>query len=179
MTHPDDDAALIDRVSRGDQAALAALYQRHAPLLLGAALRRLGDRSEAEDLVHDLFVEVWHKATTFDPARGSARTWLLVRLNSRAVDRLRAPRRARRAPAPPDPGQLVTTPSATSPDQLWVRGRMQALPERERAVLELAYFDGLSTREIASQQGIPVGTVKSRMAAGLKRLRVDAQGGPP
>lgn len=169
-----DDLEVIREAARGEIKALAALYDRYAGLLLAMANRMLGDKTVAEDLVQDVFMEVWRRAHAFDPTRGTVRTWLLVRLRSRALDRLRSathrrevmvddvgPREA--APTPEDP--------ELSPDRALVRAAILQLPEDQRLVIELSYFHGLSSSEIAEQMGSPIGTVKSRTAAALGKLR--------
>jgi RNA polymerase sigma-70 factor (ECF subfamily) len=169
-----DDLTVICEAARGEIKALAALYDRYAGLLLAMANRMLGDKTVAEDLVQDVFMEVWRRAHAFDPSRGTVRTWLLVRLRSRALDRLRsaqhrrevmvedvAPREA--APVPEDP--------ELSPDRALVRQAIQQLPDDQRLVIELSYFHGLSSSEIAEHMGSPIGTVKSRTAAALGKLR--------
>ena len=162
-------------MARGDNNALGVLYDRHCAILLATAVRVLGDRREAEDVVHDVLLEAWQKASDYDRGRGSVRTWLLVRLRSRALDRLWRVSRTRVQtmeartlddflPAlADDPGQAL--------DHARVRRAIEDLPEPQRRVLELAYFEGLSSAEVADQLAIPVGTVKSRTAAGLARLR--------
>jgi RNA polymerase sigma-70 factor (ECF subfamily) len=160
----------------GDARGLAGLYDRHAPAMLGVALRILRDRGDAEDLVHDVFIEAWNKAASFSLERGGVRTWLLVRVRSRAIDRLRslevARRHARHAEqqigVPPAP---VADAPAGSPDRLRARTALAALPEPQRLVLELAYFEGFSCSEIASRCDTPLGTVKSRLLAGMRELR--------
>lgn len=173
---PVPDADLVDAMARGDAQALGTLYDRHCPTLLATAVRILGNQREAEDLVHDVLMEAWQKAGDYDRARGSVRTWLLVRLRSRALDRCRRAGRIKVQtmedrtlddilPAPEgDPGQSL--------DHALVRRAVQELPVAQRQVLELAYFDGLSSTEIAERLTIPIGTVKSRTAAGLAKLRV-------
>jgi RNA polymerase sigma-70 factor, ECF subfamily len=169
------DPDLVVAMARGDGQALGVLYDRYCPTLLATAIRVLGNQREAEDLVHDVLMEAWQKAGDYDRARGSVRTWLLVRLRSRALDRWRRAGRIRvetmedrtlddYLPAPAgDPGQSI--------DHARVRRAVQDLPEPQRLVLELAYFEGLSSTEIAERLAIPVGTVKSRTAAGLAKLR--------
>lgn len=169
-----DDVAVIAQAARGEVQALATLYDRYAGLLLSMANRMLGDKTMAEDLVQDVFMEVWRRAHAFDSSRGSVRTWLLVRLRSRALDRLRSARHRREvtvddvgprepAPAPEDP--------ELSPDRALVRQAIASLPDDQRRVIELSYFQGLSSSEIAAQMGSPLGTVKSRTAAALSKLR--------
>lgn len=173
----DDDAALVQATAAGDRAALARLYDRYAPILLAVAVRILGERREAEDLVHDVFLEAWRQAGSFDPARGSVRAWLLMRLRSRALDRRKSA--GYRRVSSLDSGELgadlerdvPTEDPAFAPDRAAVRRALAALPEEQRVVLTLGYFEGLSSAEIAARLTMPIGTVKSRVAAALSRLR--------
>lgn len=186
-TPPDDDAdvELVRALARGDQRALAELYDRYSPLLLAVGQRVLGGRREAEDLLHDVFLEVWRHAADFDRTRGSVRAWLLMRMRSRALDRKRADGRSRVVLA--DDGTLPEANDhgpaedpALAPDRASVKKALAALPEDQRRVLELGYFEGLSSSEIAAEVNIPIGTVKSRVARGLRELRVlvaGAEGG--
>ncbi len=170
---PSDDAedeVLVAAMAAGDRAALATLYERHASLLLGLALRIVRERREAEDLLHDVFLEAWRTAKDFDPKRGRVRTWLAIRMRSRALDLQKSARVSRNTG---DGGLelLVDEGDAASPDHGRVRRALAELGTDQRRVLELAYFEGLSCTEIAERVAIPVGTVKSRIAAGLDRLR--------
>jgi len=180
-----DDADLIDAAARGELDALAGLYDRYAGLLLSMANRMLGNETMAEDLVQDVFMEVWRRAHAFDASRGSVRTWLLVRLRSRALDRLRSAKHRREVTmhevAPREPVPAAEDPEL-SPDRALVREALRQLPDDQRLVIELSYFHGLSSSEIAEQMGSPLGTVKSRTAAALGKLRaamsaVQARGG--
>jgi RNA polymerase sigma-70 factor (ECF subfamily) len=164
------DAELVAAIARGDRGALASLYDRHAGILLGLAMRIVRERREAEDLLHDVFLEVWRSAKDFDPKRGRVRTWLAIRMRSRALDHQKSARVSRNAG---DAGLdlLVDDAEHASPDHARVRAALAALGPEQRRVLELAYFEGLSCTEIAARVSIPVGTVKSRIAAGLDRLR--------
>ncbi len=169
------DADLVRAMARGNREALGTLYDRYAGLMLAAAGRILRHPQRAEDLVHDVLMEAWRKADSYRRDRGSVRTWLLVRLRSRALDRLRSEQRARvdSVPSPPrGHDQDGAGDPARNVERTRVRSAVAALPSRQREVLELAYFAGLSSREIAVELGIPVGTVKSRTAAGLGKLRV-------
>jgi RNA polymerase sigma-70 factor (ECF subfamily) len=169
------DPELILAMASGDNEALGVLYDRHGALLLATAGRILGSQREAEDLVHDVLIEAWQKAADYERARGSVRTWLMIRLRSRALDRWRRSNRTRietmearhledLLPAhADDPGRSL--------DDARVRRAVEALPVPQRHVLELAYFEGLSATEISERLEIPVGTVKSRTAAGLAKLR--------
>ncbi len=164
------DAELVASIARGDRGALASLYDRHSAVLLGLAMRIVRDRREAEDLLHDVFLEAWRSAKDFDPKRGRVRTWLAIRMRSRALDLQKSARVSRNAG---DAGLdlLVDDNQNASPDHARVRAALADLGADQRRVLELAYFEGLSCTEIAERISIPVGTVKSRIAAGLDRLR--------
>lgn len=171
----DEDATLWRRVVEGDRKALALLYDRHGGLMLALARRIMGDGREAEDLVHDVFLEAWRQCADFDPGRGTVRAWLVLRLRSRALDRRKsagfsrvdaldsAPPVALRAEDREDP--------TLAPDRHAVRRALAELPDDQRQVLLLGYFEGLSSSEIAERLGTPIGTVKSRVAAALGRLR--------
>ncbi|HEY5944581.1 MAG TPA: sigma-70 family RNA polymerase sigma factor [Kofleriaceae bacterium] len=170
---PDSDAediALVEAMARGDRDALAKLYERHAGVLLGLALRIVRERREAEDLLHDVLLEAWRHAKEFDPKRGRVRTWLTIRMRSRALDLQKSARVSRNAG---DAGLevLVDERERTSPDHARIRVVLGELGPDQRQVLELAYFEGLSCSEIATRIATPIGTVKSRLAAGLARMR--------
>lgn len=168
------DEDLVHRIAEADRRALAALYDRHAPYLLALAQRMLDRSSEAEDLLHDVCMEVWRMAHTYSPERGTVRAWLSVRLRSRALDKRRRNRLAR--PGVEDARQIAErTPTAddSTPfvDHAAVQRAVADLPAEQRVVLELFYFDGLSLPEIGERLTVPVGTVKSRAARALTRLR--------
>ncbi|CAN5864775.1 sigma-70 family RNA polymerase sigma factor [soil metagenome] len=164
------DAALVARMAAGDQGALSELYDRHSGILLGLAMRIVRERRDAEDLLHDVFLEAWRSAKDFDPKRGRVRTWLAIRMRSRALDLKKSARVSRNAGDAGLEFMVDHSPVAT-PDHAAVRTALTALGPEQRRVLELAYFEGLSCSEIAERVAIPVGTVKSRIAAGLDRLR--------
>ena len=168
-----DDVDLVRLAARGEVHALSALYDRFSPLLLAMAVRVLGDRTKAEDLVHDVFLEVWRHAAGYDVGRGSVRTWILVRLRSRALDRLRSATARREVTVDETPVESAPDGEDPSlaPDRAAVRRALAELPIEQREVLELSYFGGLTAVEIAERMGSPLGTVKSRTAAGLAKLR--------
>jgi RNA polymerase sigma-70 factor (ECF subfamily) len=165
-----EDVALVAAMASGDRAALSVLYERHSGIMLGLAMRIVRSRLEAEDLLHDVFLEAWRSAKDFDPKRGRVRTWLAIRMRSRALDLQKSARVSRNAG---DAGLdlLVDDRDGASPDHARVRAVLAELGADQRKVLELAYFEGLSCTEIAARISVPVGTVKSRIAAGLDRLR--------
>lgn len=167
-----DHHRLLLAVARGDVDAFAAIYDHYAPLMFGVARRMLADTAAAEDLVHDVFIEAWRHAGSYAQERGSVRAWLLIRLRSRALDRLRAERVRRRKQ---EPGLAMGQARAEDPQRVCDRRRaieaLAGLDTLQRETIVLAYFEGLSAREIAERLQAPIGTVKSRIAAGLLRLR--------
>lgn len=173
-TAQDDERELVKRIANGDRPALALLYDRYSAILLAVGRRVIGDAREAEDLVHDVFLEIWRSAADYDAARGSVRAWILMRMRSRSLDRRKAPRVSRKVSLD-DPGvEPAAAPSEDphfAPDRSRVRRALANLPPEQRAVLELGYYEGLSSTEIAAREAIPIGTVKSRVAAGLAKLR--------
>jgi RNA polymerase sigma-70 factor (ECF subfamily) len=133
--------------------------------------------SEAEDLLQDVFLQVWRQASSYSQERGSPEAWLMTITRSRAIDKLRSLRRREQRVVSSEEatavgeGGKVESGAAASEARLVVRGALARLPEAQRVVLELAYFDGLTQAEIATRLGEPLGTVKTRMRAGLERLR--------
>ncbi len=171
----DEDAVCLEGVVRGEREALRAFYDRLSGKVLAVALRILGARSEAEEVVQDVFLEVWTRAGLFDAGRGSARTWVLSMARNRAIDRLRS--RGAQARAVDGVRAEVRVEEATPLESVverQARERIQAalreLPEEQRRVLELGYFEGLSQTEIAARLQEPLGTVKSRSRAALEKL---------
>lgn len=166
------DTDLIVRIGHGDRAAFEELYRRFARPVLGLALRRLGDHGRAEDATQDTFAAVWRSAKSFRPERGTGSAWLYAVARHAIVDRARqrvdalADEPVEEASSEAGPAELV--------EQDWLSFRVHAalerLPERERQVLELAYWSGLSQSEVASYLDVPLGTVKTRTRAGLARL---------
>jgi RNA polymerase sigma-70 factor (ECF subfamily) len=171
---PDND--LLHAVARGDEAALATLYDRYASILLGLVLRILHSRGEAEDVLQEVFLQVWRRAADFDESRGRAFTWLVTLARSRAIDRLRSlDARGRAATASAaEPSEQVGDASldALRAEQSEiVRDALAQLSEDQRTTLLLAYQEGLTQTEIAERLKQPLGTVKTRTRAGLTKLR--------
>jgi RNA polymerase sigma-70 factor (ECF subfamily) len=171
-----DDALLAARLAAGDDHALAEVFDRLAPIVYGGALRVLGDSTAAQDVVQDVFVELWTHPGRYDPAAGTLRTYLTVLARHRALDLVRSElrrvarqeRNYRLAPAPPDESacaEVVASETASL-----VREAVRLLPDSQRKVIELAYFEGLTYREVANVVGIPEGTAKSRLRLALAKL---------
>lgn len=171
----EEDIQLVSAMARGDTQALAQLYDLHAPLLL-ALVRRIVARPEiAEDIVHDVFLEAWRRASDYDPERGSVRTWLALRARSRALDYKKSSAVSRSVslgePRTMDALLGSVDDASLAPDRARIRAAILDLPEEQHRALVLGYFEGLSSSEIAERMNCPVGTVKSRVAAALTRLR--------
>ena len=168
------DNELLRAVARGDEKALAGIYDRYRLILFGLIVRILHSREEAEDVLQEVFLQVWRRAADFDEARGRAFTWLVTVARSRALDRLRAlGSRARLAEAASVPQQVgdAAQEAFQSEQAEVVRRALAQIPADQRQALLLAYFEGLTQMEIAARLGAPLGTVKTRMRAGMIRLR--------
>lgn len=173
-----DDAALGELISRHDPAALEELYDRHSSASYGLARRVVGDEQLAQDVVQEVFLAIWRGAAKYDGSRGSLSTWLFALTHHKAVDAVRRSQRhsGRRAPeealtTEADPAPAVDDQAVASVRRDQVRAALADLPEPQRKALMLAYFGGLSQSEIARLTGIPLGTVKTRTLAALRRLR--------
>jgi RNA polymerase sigma-70 factor (ECF subfamily) len=173
-----DDRGLVVRVSAGDGGALEALYRRYGRPCYGLARRILADEQFAQDVVQVVFLTVWRDASRFDPARGGFSTWLLSMTHHKAVDAVRREEnlRKRRTTSEALDGRESDSPQVE--DEVWsllrrsrVREALRTLPDPQREALTLAYFGGHTQREIAGLTGTPLGTVKTRMLAGMRRLR--------
>lgn len=169
---PGEDARLMSLVVRGDRDALAALYDRHAPVMLALGTRILVDRNLAEDVVHDVFLEAWHHAREFDAGRGTVRAWLVTRMRSRSLDRRgKVQRTARVAESAARESPPAASEGIAGADRDRVRQGVAGLPEELSTIVDFAYFEGLSASEIADRLGLPIGTVKSRLARAIATLR--------
>jgi RNA polymerase sigma-70 factor, ECF subfamily len=169
------DEAVVALVARSDQSALAELYDRFGRVAYGVALRILRDEKLAEDAVQEAFLAAWRTADRFVPERAKASTWMLTLVHRRAVDLVRREER-RRAESLPDDIERASNGSAE--EDAWLRYErervqtaLKRLPDQQREALELAYYGGFTQSELAERLGQPVGTIKSRMFAGLARLR--------
>jgi len=170
------DAELLRLVAGGDEAALASIYDQYASILLGLLLRILRSRGEAEDVLQEVFLQVWRRAGDFDESRGRGFTWLVTLARSRAIDRLRAlDSRSRTAAASAsEPSDFVSDASADTfraEQREIVQAALAQLPDEQRRTLLLAYEEGLTQTEIAERTGQPLGTVKTRTRSGLMKLR--------
>ncbi|MEW8626594.1 MAG: sigma-70 family RNA polymerase sigma factor [Candidatus Thiodiazotropha sp.] len=173
MTVQDMDQKLISSICQGEEDAIGQLYDRYGKVMMTTAYHLLNNKSDAEDLLHDVFLEVWRTAKSYDPERGSVLSWLMVKLRSRALDRRRY--RLHRTAL-----ELFEAEDQTqNPCEHWLSKdendvldeALKALPEAQRTVMLLCYYRGLTYQEIASYTDVSVGTVKSRLATAKTRLK--------
>lgn len=174
------DEALVERVKQQDVAAFTQLYERYAHSVYAVAAHLLTPR-DAEEVVQEVFLRLWHRAAQFDPARGSFRAWFMTIARHRILDELKHHGLNQRTRRASEINQLLTDaalPESDVAEAVWLRQRqdallqaLQQLPDEQRWVLILSYFGGLSHSEIAAQLEWPLGTVKKRIGLGLQKLR--------
>lgn len=175
-----EQAHLVAAMARGDKTAMASLYDQLSGPLYSLARQMLGNPAEAEDLVQDIFLQLWRTAASYDPARGPVFSWAVTLTRNRAIDRLRMHKRRGEllVAAGPDLQPTAAGRDGDSADILWwrekagaVRHALTALAPEQRTAIELAFFGGLTQQEIAARLDEPLGTVKARIRRGLLRLR--------
>jgi RNA polymerase sigma-70 factor (ECF subfamily) len=185
-TMASEDRRTIERLTRRDAAALADLYDRYSRSVYSLACRILTDRTEAEDVVQEVFSQAWRQAASYDARRAPVAGWLLMMTRTRAIDRLRA--RSGRVqtvtalPSLPDPPDLQEGPEALAigeQEAARVRAALETLTDSQRSAIELAYYEGLSQSDIAERLREPLGTVKTRIRTGLLKLRSALRGDAP
>ena len=175
------DGDLLRRLEAREADALEAIYGRYSAYVMGISLRILGSREEAEEVVQDVFWQLWKTTLRYEPARGRFSTWLFSVTRNRCIDRLRS---TARAPLRSDGDELALLPAADDQEgeavlverQKEVRAQLELLPDEQRQAIELAFFRGLSHGEIATTTGEALGTVKSRIRRGLLRMRQGLSG---
>lgn len=177
-----DLTALLTASATGDQGSFAALYDATAPRVLGLVLAVLRDRAQAQEVTQEVFLQVWRTAGSFDPTRGSALTWLLTLAHRRAVDRVRSVVAQSKRDIAYE-SQHVNTPFDSTAETAEgrmeatkVRAALGALTQTQRSAIELAFFDGLTHTEVSARLGVPLGTAKTRIRDGLKRMHNELGG---
>jgi RNA polymerase sigma-70 factor (ECF subfamily) len=178
------DREMLFQVGHGDQAAFSALYDRLSGPLYSLALKMLGDASDAQDALQEVFLQIWSRARTYDPEKSSVFSWAVLLTRSRAIDRLRARDRRLRVVVGPtaDEGKLAEATNASTVESAadtadkndeaaYVRSLLNNLPEEQRQAIDLAFFGHLTHHEIAARLGQPLGTIKARIRRGLLKLR--------
>jgi RNA polymerase sigma-70 factor (ECF subfamily) len=171
-----NEVQLLQAIAAGDEAALAQLYDQYRGILLGLLMRILGSREEAEDVLQEVFIQVWRRASDYEPNRGRPFTWLVTLTRSRAIDRLRQRASRERTVAAsaeqnPEEASDAVADTYRAEQREIVTAALKRLPDEQRQTLLLAYFDGLTQTEIAKRLNAPLGTVKTRMRSGMIKLR--------
>ena len=170
-------AAALGRVPGGDRAALQTVYRLTSAKLFGVALRILGERSEAEDVLQEVYLAVWRKAADFDPNRASPMTWLIAIARNRAIDRLRSTRTSRNMAPIEDAGDVADSTVAAdaalegAQDHARLHGCLDGLAEHERKALRGAFFDGNTYEDLAARMKVPLGTMKSWIRRAMIKLK--------
>ena len=175
---PLPDSALIERMMAGDEAALSTLYDRYSAMLFGMLMRILRDQQAAEEVLQDMFLQLWRNAAQFDAKRGSLPAWLMVIGRNRAISRLRG-RRDREVLEEEEGDYANTFASGQNIEDEAVRAELarnisaalEQLPAEQKQAVELAYFEGMTQSEIANRTGTPLGTVKTRVRTAMQTLR--------
>lgn len=181
------DGDLIEEIAEGDRGAFWRLFRRHAPTAMTLATGILRQPYLAEEAVQEAFLEVWRHPHRYRPERGTVRAWLMSIVHHRAVDLVRRERSARRRAAvnvsvdhldraPTDPCEVVVEEMALAEERRAARQALHDLPPKQRQIIELMYFGGLSQAEISKRLSLPLGTVKSRTLMGMRRLRMALSG---
>jgi RNA polymerase sigma-70 factor (ECF subfamily) len=173
-----EEAQIVRRIVAGETDALSDLYARYSGMLLALARRVLGNTSDAEEVLQECFLQVWKQAGRYDPARSSVSTWLVLITRSRAIDRLRSRKVVDKAvtAVKQEKPDTHTSPRGVG-DVLMqerrerLRREMKDLPDEQREVLEMAFYKGMTQREISDDTGIPLGTVKTRTLLAMRKLR--------
>ena len=180
---PTGDIELLQRIASGDSAALGEFYDRHSSLLFTLAARIVADPKEAEDVLQEVFVQLWDKASQFDSTQGRPLAWVLTLTRHKAIDRLRSTQRRRtRLVEQTDDNFEQPAPSASAAENAGaaeqgeiIRAALARLPVHQRRAIELAFFDGLSQTEVAAALNEPLGTVKARIRRGMLKLRAELE----
>jgi RNA polymerase sigma-70 factor (ECF subfamily) len=175
------DRDLLQRIVARDTVALADLYDRHSGLLFGLILRIVRDRTDAEDLLQEVFVRVWTRAVSYDPLLGAPTSWLVRLARNLAIDRIRARKRGAKVSSLDESAVDAVPPSTDirSPETVVLAGErrgtvmdaLAGLPEEQRCLIEAAFFEGYTHSELAARFGLPLGTVKTRIRTGMIAMR--------
>lgn len=177
-----EDRRLLVRLAQGDEGALSELYDRYSSMLLALAMRVVGEYAEAEEVLQEVLLQAWRQAERYNPERSSVSTWLVMMTRSRAIDRIRSRNVVDRTlvAAQAEEYKVHESPQGAKSvlheeRAVRLRDELAKLPAEQRQVLELAFFSGMTQREIAAETGIPLGTVKTRTLLAMKKLRAALQ----
>jgi|SRR5579862_2906772 len=180
----DRDIELLRQIAAGDRAAFADFYDRHSTLMFSVACRILNDPGEAQDVLQEVFVQIWEKAGRFDSRLGKASSWAVALVRNKSIDRTRASQRRTRLAESAQADQAVTTQLSPSVNETihgsenakLIQSAIDELPSEQRHAIELAYFSGLTHDEISTKLNEPLGTIKARIRRGLLKLRDQLEG---
>jgi len=180
----DRDIELLRQIAAGNRAAFGEFYDRHATLMFSVASKILNDAGEAEDVLQEVFVQIWEKAGRFNPQLGKASSWVAILVRNRAIDRIRASQRRTRLAEEAGAEQAVAADIADTANETvhghekasLIQSAITGLPAEQRRAIELAYFSGLTQDEISKKLNEPLGTIKARIRRGLLKLRDQLEG---
>jgi RNA polymerase sigma-70 factor (ECF subfamily) len=180
----DRDTELLRQIASGDRGAFAEFYDRHATLMFSVASKILSDTAEAQDVLQEVFVQIWEKAARFDPKLGKASSWAAILVRNRAIDRIRASQRRTRLAEAAGADQAITAGVSDTANEVihghekarLIQSAITELPAEQRRAIELAYFSGLTQDEISKKLNEPLGTIKARIRRGLLKLRDQLEG---
>ena len=180
----DQDIELLRQIAAGDRAAFAEFYDRHATLMFSVASKIVRDPGEAEDVLQEVFLQIWEKAGRFDPKLGKASSWAAILVRNKAIDRIRASQRRTRLAEESGVAHAIAAEVTDSANETFyghdkakfIHSAIVELPEDQRKAIELAYFSGLTQDEISKKLNTPLGTIKARIRRGLLKLRDQLEG---
>jgi RNA polymerase sigma-70 factor (ECF subfamily) len=178
------DIELLRQIAAGDRPAFAEFYDRHSVLMFSVASRILNDPAEAEDVLQEVFMQIWEKAAKFDPGLGRAASWAAILVRNRAIDRIRSAQRRTRLAQEAGPELAFAAVESGTANEIvhgaekakLIQSAIEVLPADQRAAIELAYFSGLTHIEISEKLQEPLGTIKARIRRGLLKLREQLEG---
>ena len=169
----DADQFLIEKICQQDKQALDTLYQKHHEKMLGLAYQMLGQITDAEDIIHDVFIEIWHKASSYNSSKATVFGWLMLRVRSRCLDKIRKTQTQKKYVQKQEIEQEFQANSATDTyiDNKLLNKTLNILSTKQRFIIEMSYFKGLSCSEISHYYGIPLGTVKTRLLSAMNKMK--------
>jgi len=169
----EDNSALIVKICAKDKSALEQLYERNVGKMLGLAEQILKSKSDAEDVIHDVIIEIWNKAKSYDPNKASVLGWILLRVRSRCLDRVRKQQTIKKYAEKQNNEEKIQSVMSidTYTEHKFLNKALNTLTESQRLVIELSYFKGFTCAEIAQDHGIPLGTVKTRLLSAMKKMQ--------
>lgn len=169
----EEDGTLLAKICLQDKIALAQLYERYVDRMLGLACHILGNQDDAEEIIHDVFIEIWNKAKDYNEQKASVIGWMLLRVRSRCLDRIRKSQTMKKYLEKQTTEVKIQSKSSLDAytDNKMIKKSLKVLSEKQRLIIDLNYFKGLSCAEISQSYGIPLGTVKTRLLSAMKKMQ--------